>query len=148
MGLLNSAASDTNKLRHEPLKSAIGWFEQAQNCDNDKKRKQSYQEDARREFMKAISLEDDENKIAAFVGLSMCQRLLGDEKNARLNMQKIQGIELTKGAIIRATAKYLLVPPFLRAAVIARATMKRNESFDAFKKKATKFNTKLMALPR
>ena len=148
LGLIESATENTSKLRHEPLKSAINWFNHARTCDKDKKLMQTYLDDARHKFMEAISLEDDENKIAAIVGLCMCQKLLGDEKNARINMQKIKDVELTKGAIMRATAKFLLAPPLLREVLITRATFKRTESFETFKNQAIQFNDQLLALPK
>lgn len=60
LGLIQNVPSDISKLRHEPLQSAIAWFNNAKNC-TDKKLMENYIHDARRKFMKAISLANCSN---------------------------------------------------------------------------------------
>lgn len=145
LGLIENVAANTSRLRHEPLNSAICWFENAKNSKDDATM-HTYLNDARREFMKATSLEEDENLVAAYAGLSACQYILGDKINARENLKKINAVELSTGAIIRATAKYLLFPWFIREVKIAKAIEARQEEFKAFRSSTLKLSNKYLEL--
>ena len=145
LGLIESVVDNTSKLRHQPLNSAINWFNNAKNC-KDKATMHTYLDDARREFMKATSLEEDENLISAYVGLSTCQYILGDKTNALENLKMINTIELSNGAIMREIAKYMLLPAILREIMIAKATKARKNAFIVFKSKSLELSNKYLAL--
>jgi len=145
LGIIEGADSNTQKLRHEPLISALSWLYNANNCKN-KDMMQTYLHDARREFMKAVSLEEDENKITALLGLAMCQQMFGDKINAQNNLARIKDVSLSAGAIARANAKYIVCPPILREVLIAKTTKTRYKDFNHFQAEALRFNTKLLAL--
>ncbi len=86
LGLIESVAKNTSKLCHEPFKSAIAFLKEAKNCE-EVTTMQKYLDDARRNFRKAVSLEEDEKKVCSILGLAMCQRMLGDEVNANINIK-------------------------------------------------------------
>ncbi len=146
IGLVASATANTSKLVHTPFNSAIEWLNNAKNC-KDPAIMKDYLNDARKGFMDAISLEEDENKIAAIVGLSMCQYMLGDKTNAKNNLQKVNDVTLSIGTITRACAKYALLPEPIRTPLIIHAKLKREENFEEYKTNAQKFNEKVLSLP-
>lgn len=152
LGLIESAAINTSKLRHEPLKSAIAWFKNAKNC-SDVAIMKTYLNDARRDFMKAISLEQNENKVAAILGLSMCQLLLGDRVNANRNIQEINDVrlsvvEITKRALKRqpngVSELVLWATPVGRNMLRTRWIMSEEENFETYKEDVMAFNRKLI----
>lgn len=146
LGVVASASANTTRLRHAPLNSAVAWLNNAKNC-KDRETMKDYLNDARRGFMDAISLEEDENKIAAIVGLSMCQYMLGDKTNAKNNLQKVNDVTLSIVTITRACAKYALLPELIRTPLIIHAKLKREENFEEYKTNAQKFNEKVLSLP-
>ena len=89
LGLIDGAKTNSSIILHESLKSAVDWLENAKNC-SDKTLMQTYLGYALEKFMEAKNREKFENKIAAILGLSMCQLMLGDKSNAEKNIQDIK----------------------------------------------------------
>ena len=58
-----------------------------------------YIKQARIEFNQAVAVEENENKLLALVGLSMCQYLLGDGYNSRQTLNKVKGVVETYNRI-------------------------------------------------
>lgn len=154
LGLIESTTANTRLLRHESLRSAIAWFENARDC-NDSSLMIEYLHDARREFMKAISLEENENKVAAILGLSTCQCLLGDAINSQNNIQKIKEVKLSfsEKSIIVAMhiAADIFSPVVMMIAMITKPSIRdhirqREQELEEYKKDALQFNTKLLTL--
>lgn len=48
----------------------------------------------------AVVVEENENKIAALVGLAMCQHLLGDSYNVSVTFHRIDGVCLTRSQVV------------------------------------------------
>lgn len=158
LGLIESVSSDVSKLRHEPLQSAIAWFNNAKNC-TDEELMGNYIHDARREFMKAISLEDNENKISAILGLCLCQHILGDETNATNNLQKIDEVVLTNTEKIKGATKGVgfavlvahvslltgkpILPISTAGKMVSRIPQWRIDCFERFKQNAHQLSEKL-----
>ena len=63
-----------------------------------------YIRQARIEFNQAVSVEENENKILALAGLSMCQSLLGDKANASVTCDMISQVELSLPEMAKAVA--------------------------------------------
>lgn len=63
-----------------------------------------YIRQARIEFNQAVSVEENENKILALAGLSMCQSLLGDKANASVTCDMISQVELSLPQMAKSVA--------------------------------------------
>ena len=87
LGLVESVSSNTSAIRHEPLKSAIAFLNEAKNC-KEESLMIKYLDDARRDFRKAVSLEENEKKVSALLGVAMCQSMLGDYFNSKKTYKK------------------------------------------------------------
>lgn len=108
LGLIENTSANTAALRHEPLKSAISWFENANNCTKEPLML-NYLQDARRKFMEAVSLEEYENKITAILGLSFCQLMLGDRENAEKSIQGINNVNISQAEVIKRAGKEIIL---------------------------------------
>lgn len=61
------------------------------------------------EFIKATAVEDNENLISSYLGLSLCQFLLGDYTNAQISFDKISKIELRRSEKVKSTVAFYAV---------------------------------------
>lgn len=104
LNLIDSVSTDVRKLLHKDFKSAITSLEYVQNASDNNNRK-TYIMDARKSFLDATSVEENENLVSSYVGLSMCQYLLGDENNARITLEKIDTVQLTTSKKVQAMGK-------------------------------------------
>lgn len=96
IGLVESTDANISTLRHRDFNSAIENLKYAQSCTTIESAA-AYIETARVRFIDSLSLEENENKIDAFVGLAMCQHLQGNDNLAVLTLKRIQAeVELTK----------------------------------------------------
>ncbi|MCQ2076315.1 MAG: hypothetical protein MJZ20_04660 [Bacteroidaceae bacterium] len=96
IGLVESTDANISKLRHRDFNSAIENLKYAQSCQT-LESAANYIETARVRFIDSLSLEENENKIDAFVGLAMCQHLQGNDNLALLTLKRIQTeVELTR----------------------------------------------------
>lgn len=103
-GLIESVSSDVKKLLHKDFQSAITSLQYAMNAaDNEHKRVNLL--DARKSFLEATSVEENENLVSALAGLAMCQQLLGDYRNAEITLSKINAVELTTAKKVQAVGK-------------------------------------------
>lgn len=96
IGIVESTDANISKLRHRDFNSAIENLKYAQSCQT-LESAANYIETARVRFIDSLSLEENENKIDAFVGLAMCQHLQGNDNLALLTLKRIQTeVELTR----------------------------------------------------
>ena len=93
LGIIDSLSADVKKLLHQPLKSAIQNLEYAKNSYSENQL--DYLRTARSKFIDAISVEENENLVSSYLGLAMCQFLLGDKDNAHVTLSKIRTVQLT-----------------------------------------------------
>lgn len=93
-GLIQGVDTKVTKLLHQSFNSAKSNLEFALTASG--QNQIDYIKQAKDEFIRAISVEENENKILALVGLSMCQCFLGDKINAENTMKRIKTIELNK----------------------------------------------------
>lgn len=82
------------KIEHQAFKGAKDNLEYA--ITSSGQNQIDYIKQAKNMFIYAVTVEDNENKILAIVGLSMCQYLLGDNFSAHYNMERINDVELTR----------------------------------------------------
>lgn len=93
-GLIETIDSKVQKLLHQEFKSAISALEKAQNA-TDKANFDFCLNMARTSFEKAVAVEENENLISAYVGLSLTEFLMGDNNNSVLTLEKIKCVELS-----------------------------------------------------
>ena len=74
------------------------------NASDDSLRKY-YLESALNSFNLATAVEKNENLISAYVGLAICQFLLGDKNNAQNSLSMAEGVCLEKSEIVKSQAK-------------------------------------------
>lgn len=94
LGWIDSVSSDIKKLLSQPLNSAIASLTYVKTAPSIEKQK-FYLKIALKDFIAATSLEENERCICAYVGLALCQYLLGEKANAKITLNKIQDIELS-----------------------------------------------------
>lgn len=107
LGLIESVSGNVQKLLHQAFKSAIQNLNYAQTASSATSRLE-YIKTAKERFIDAISVEENENLISSFVGLAMCQHVLGDIANRDLTMQKIDKVKLTLSEKTKAISKTAL----------------------------------------
>lgn len=93
-GLIEGVNTLITRLLHQAFNSAKSNLEYARNARG--QAQIDYIKQARIEFNQAVAVEENENKLLALVGLSMCQYLLGDEYNSRKTLNMINDVELTR----------------------------------------------------
>ena len=85
-GLIEGVNTLITRLLHQAFNSAKSNLEYARNASGQDQI--DYIKQARIEFNQAVAVEENENKLLALVGLSMCQYLLGDGYNSRQTLNK------------------------------------------------------------
>lgn len=105
-GLIESVSTDVKKLLHKDFQSAITSLQYAINATDDEHKKVNLQ-DARKSFLDATSVEENENLVSALAGLAMCQYFLGDSCNAEITLSKINAVQLTTAKKAQAIGKEL-----------------------------------------
>lgn len=98
-------------------------------------------------FIDAVAVEENENKVLALVGLSMCQYMLGDTINAERSLDRIRNVELTKAekvkyAALEALSYTPLNPTHIPGIVSLKA---RKESFSNLRYRAISTNRNLLS---
>lgn len=93
--LEESVSADVKKLLHQSFESAINNLKSA--CDSETPEEcKEYLKRARDKFNDAIPVEENENKVASYLGLAVCQYLLGGVANSKITMEKIKDVELSE----------------------------------------------------
>lgn len=95
LGVVDSVSADIKKLLHQPFKSALINLKYAKDASNSTTC-ENYIKQAINEFIRAITVEENENLVSAYLGLSMCQYTLGDFINAKTTLKKISSVNLSK----------------------------------------------------
>lgn len=101
-GLVEGVSTQVTKLVHQAFKSAKLNLENAQYASG--QNQIDYIKRAKDCFIDAVAVEENENKVLALVGLSMCQYMLGDTINAKGSLDRISNVELTRAE----KAKYVV----------------------------------------
>lgn len=120
LGLIEGVNSNLTKLIHQSLRSAISNLEYAKYAEGQNQREYILQ--AKNEFIRAVAVEENEAKVLALVGLSMCQNFLGEINNAKSTMNKISSVELSRSEKAKYyaldTVRFLSAPMVLPFASI------------------------------
>lgn len=103
-GLIEGVDTKVTKLLHQAFNSAKANLEYARNATG--QNQIDYIKQARVEFIQAVAVEENENKILALVGLAMCQYLLGETSNANVTFDKINDVTLTRAEKAKYTVLY------------------------------------------
>ena len=106
-GLIETVSSNVSSLVHQSFKSARLHLEMARTASSREQSKE-YIKEAMKKFVEAIAVEKDENLVSSYVGLAMCQYLLGDKENAQKAIQSINNVGLSKPQVMKAGAKSFL----------------------------------------
>lgn len=93
-GFIETVSTQVEKLIHQSLKSALENLKCAQIAEGEDKI--DYIKRSKDKFIDAVTVEENENKVLSLCGLSMCQYLLGDDKNAEITKERIKDVELSK----------------------------------------------------
>jgi hypothetical protein len=101
-GLIETVATDVKKLVHQAFESANDNLEYARTANG--QNQVHYVLEAKNNFIKAVVVEENENKVMALCGLSMCQYFLCDDNNAQRTMDRIKDVELTRAEKVKAIA--------------------------------------------
>lgn len=146
-GLIETVSTDVKKLVHQAFMAAQENLQYAQNATG--QLQMDYICEAKNNFIKAVTVEDNENKIMALCGLSMCQCMLGDYQNARLTMNRINKVRLTNAEKIKAIAMELGVNMVnlsivLRDPVYLPILQERKSTFENIRDNAISLNKKLL----
>lgn len=102
-GLIQGVDTKVTKLLHQSFNSAKSNLEYALSASG--QNQIDYIKQAKNEFNQATQVEENENKILALVGLSMCQFLLGDKENATVTYNKIESVNLSNSERNKCIAK-------------------------------------------
>ncbi len=140
-GLIESSSANISNLVHQAFKSALMNLELARTSGT-KKQSEEYLKEARNKFIEAIAVEKDESLVSAFIGLAMCQCLLGDKRNAALTIRRINNVQLSNAEKLKAGAKNCVRGPgfFLglggRVMNLYNGAKEREANFTKFNEKA------------
>lgn len=99
--LIDSVSADVKKLLHQSFLSAIANLKYAINAPT-RDSAIGYLNQAKAEFIRAKSVEVDENLVSSYIGLAMCQLALGERVNAQDTVNDMKQIQLSKGRRNRA----------------------------------------------
>ena len=94
LGLVESIHSDIKALLHQSFQSAKMNLECAKSATGTNQI--DYIKQAKNQFINAIAVETGTNLVTSYLGLSMCQYLLGDITNARKSLGKIRPVKLSR----------------------------------------------------
>lgn len=92
MGFIDSVSSDVKKLLHQSFRSAVDLMNFARNTNGELQKEYLLQ--ALVKFVEATAVEENENLVSAYLGLAMCQHLLGDDKSANISLERLRNVEL------------------------------------------------------
>lgn len=86
-------SKDVQRLTHMYLNSALENLRYAQNVSSEVQF--NYISQAKSRFIDASVIERNENLILSFLGLSLCQAIMGEENNVSQTLQSIENIKYT-----------------------------------------------------
>ena len=141
LGLIESSSTNINSLVHQAFKSALMNLEYAKTASTQSQGKE-YLKEAKNEFIKAIAVEKDECLVSAYVGLAMCQYLLGDSRNAELTINKIASVKLSNAEKMKAGVQSSVQGPGVMFGPLGyimngyNGAKEREKYFEEFKLKA------------
>lgn len=151
-GLIEGVSTQVTKLIHQAFKSAKDNLEYAKMTSG--QNQIDYIKRAKDRFIDAIAVEENENKVLALVGLSMCQYLLGDSIGAQKSLDRIDDVELSRAEItkyaVAQAGKYAILNPLVH--LVSRfitedsspSLAARIKRFENTKNEAIKANRKLL----
>ena len=106
LGLIDNVNSNVKKLLHQSFVSAVQNLNYATTAYGTNQ--MEYIRRARDLFIDAKSVEENENLISSYVGLAMCQHLLGDFQNSSMTIERIKDVKLTLSEKSKAVSKIAL----------------------------------------
>lgn len=98
LGLIETLNVKIDRLAKSELEAAIRSLKQANNSKNEK---ESLLREARNRFNKAISLEDNERLVLAYIGLAICHKNLKDRSNF------IEALRAVNSVKFKGESKYI-----------------------------------------
>lgn len=104
LGFVESTSKNIKLIMHMDFESAKKHLEDAVKAENDDTRIFLLR-DAVSKFTNAIQLVENEEKIAALAGLSVCNFLLNEKKLAKTYFNQIHKVELSKLEVRKGKAK-------------------------------------------
>ena len=108
LGLVESIHSDIKALLHQSFNGAKMNLECAKSATGTNQI--DYIKQAKNQFINAIGVEKGANLVTSYLGLAMCQFLLGDITNARTSLECIRTVEIPKGERNKAAVADIILP--------------------------------------
>lgn len=103
LGLIETVDNRVKKLLHQQFIAAQNSLKNAETATDSMRAE--YLKSALNSFNLAIAVEENENLISSYVGMAMCQYLLGDVANARSSLLNASNVQLKKTEVWRSRAK-------------------------------------------
>ena len=159
-GLIESVSTNVRRLLHQAFNSAKDNLEYARISKGNNQI--DYVKRAKDCFVDAIAVEENENKILALAGLSMCQYFLQDIDGAQRSLDRIREVHLSIAERMRframdATRAVIDLNPvnYFVFKLMSKKLLKidyydisllhkRENEFEEMKKKAIQINSKLI----
>lgn len=144
-GLIEGVSTQVTKLVHQAFKSAKDNLEYARTASGINQI--DYIKRAKDRFIDAVAVEENENRVLALVGLSMCQHLLGDTYGAQRSLDRIHDVELTRAEKAKYTAVDMVQTnaiSILTLGAISPLLNSRIKAFEKTKSDAISTNRKLL----
>ena len=136
-GFIEGIDTKVTKLLHQAFLSAKTNLECA--LDSSGQNQIDYIKQAKAEFIRAVAVEENENKIISLLGLSMCQSMLGDNANAQVTFNKINDVKLKLSDNIRAG-----LPGLINVPVGIFNLLRRRYKFECVKEDALSLENELL----
>ena len=105
LGLIETVDNSIKQLLHQQFVAAQNSLKNAETATDNMRAE--YLKSALNSFNLAIAVEENENLISSYVGLAMCQFLLGDKENYESSLKKASSTKLKIREKINAEGKQL-----------------------------------------
>lgn len=103
LGLIETVDNSIKQLLHQQFVAAQNFLKNAETATDNIR--VEYLKSALNSFNLAIAVEENENLISSYVGMAMCQYLLGDIANARSSLLNASKVQLRNTEVWRCRAR-------------------------------------------
>lgn len=103
LGLIETVDNSVKRLLHQQFVAAQNSLKNAETATDNMRAE--YLKSALNSFNLAIAVEENENLISSYVGMAMCQYLLGDVTNARSSLLNASKVQLRNAEVWRSRVR-------------------------------------------
>jgi hypothetical protein len=139
LGVLDSVDAKIDRLAKADFNTALRALREARSASQENQL--SLIRDASSGFRRALSLESDARLAMSYLGLAMCQHLLGEETNARSTLGELSRYELPETAAEKVLKYGQFVSPILQLGHLAKSYQRQRKvaCINAIKLQASTF---------